>query len=194
MSEARGAAVLVPVKDFRRAKLRLASTLSSSERELLAREMATHVVNTASPLPVAVVCDDDEVSAWASDLGAVVIWCPGTGLNGAVSRGVTDLADRGFERVIVAHGDLPLAGDFAQLASWPGATIVPDRRNDGTNVISVPANIGFHFAYGPGSYRRHVAETRRLGLSLEVYRDQSLTWDVDLPADLVLPTPELSGS
>lgn len=194
MSQASGAAVLVPVKDFRRAKLRLAAALSAGERELLARQMATHVVGAAAPLPVAVVCDDDDVAAWAADLGAEVIWCPGTGLNGAVRRGVERLGDDGFDRVVVAHGDLPLAGDFTRLTTWPGATIVPDRRNDGTNVISVPPRAGFGFAYGPGSYRRHVDEAHRLGLSLEICRDRTLTWDVDLPADLALPTPELSGS
>ena len=195
MSEAAsGAAVLVPVKDFRRAKLRLASALSATERERLAEEMATHVIRAAAPLPVAVVCDDPDVAEWATGLSAQVIWCPGTGLNGAVSRGVERLAAAGYTRVVVAHGDLPLAGDFTRLTLWPGATIVPDRRNDGTNVISIPSGCGFDFSYGPGSYRRHVAMAQRLGLGLEICRDQTLTWDVDLPADLVLPTPELSDS
>lgn len=194
MSEARGAAVLVPVKDFRRAKLRLAPALPATERRLLAVEMATHVVVTAAPLPVAVVCDDDDVAAWARNLEAQVIWCPGAGLNGAVSRGVSQLGDMGYERVVVAHGDLPLAGDFTPLTTWPGVTIVPDRHNDGTNVISLPADCGFVFAYGPGSYRRHLATAQSLGLSLQVLREQALMWDVDLPTDLVLPSVELSGS
>jgi 2-phospho-L-lactate guanylyltransferase len=188
------AAVLVPVKDFRRAKLRLAPTLSAAEREALAREMATHVVHAAAPLPVSVVCDDSHVADWAGELGAEVIWCPGTGLNGAVRRGVEQLATVGYERVVVAHGDLPLAGGFSSLTAWRGVSIVPDRHNDGTNVIAIPTAAGFTFAYGPGSYQRHLAEARRCGLGIEISRDATLTWDVDLPADLVLPARQLAGS
>ena len=48
------------------------------------------------------------------------------------------LTKAGVERVIVAHGDLPLAGDLRWVARFPGVTIVPDHGDDGTNVISVP--------------------------------------------------------
>jgi 2-phospho-L-lactate guanylyltransferase (CobY/MobA/RfbA family) len=42
------------------------------------------------------------------------------------------------------------------------------------------------FAYGAGSFRRHAAEARRLGLGLRVLRDADLAFDVDLNDDLVL--------
>src|SRR5215211_7692005 len=100
-------AVLVPVKDFRQAKVRLAGALAPSEREALARSMAANVVTAARPLPVFVVCDDDAVATWARAAGASVLWRPGRGLNGAVTSGVTSLADAGLDRVIVAHSDLP---------------------------------------------------------------------------------------
>ncbi|MDQ3146768.1 MAG: hypothetical protein M3R01_07505, partial [Actinomycetota bacterium] len=47
-----------------------------------------------------------------------------------------------------------------------------------------PSACGFGFAYGAGSFARHVAEVARLGLALRVLRPPELTWDVDLPADL----------
>ena len=40
------------------------------------------------------------------------------------------------------------------------------------------------FIYGPGSFRRHGAEARRLGLGLRVVREPLLGYDVDWPADL----------
>ena len=58
-------AVLVPVKDFRQAKVRLAGALAPWERAALARSMASNVVAAADSLPVFVVCDDGEVAAWA---------------------------------------------------------------------------------------------------------------------------------
>ncbi len=178
------AAVLVPVKAFAQAKLRLEGVLPAAERSELARRMASHVLGAAAPLPAVVVCDDLGVAAWAEATGAEVVWCPGTGLNGAVTRGVAVLAGRGFTEVVVAHGDLPGAQGFDHLTGAGGVTAVPDRRADGTNVLCVPAGAGFGFSYGAGSFRRHCTEAQRLGLELRICHDPDLNWDVDLPEDL----------
>lgn len=183
------AAVVVPVKAFTAAKLRLAEALDAGERAQLARRLAEVVLAAAEPLPVVVVCDDDAVRDWATDSGARVVWCPGRGLNGAVADGVRYLHGRGVATAIVAHADLPLATTLAWVADYPGVTIVPDRRLDGTNVLSVPVGAGFRFSYGPGSFARHRAEAVRLNLQARIVRDPSLGWDVDLPADLAWPAP-----
>jgi 2-phospho-L-lactate guanylyltransferase len=57
--------VLVPVKAFAEAKLRLAPALPPLARAELAKAMATAVLDAARPLPTAVVCDDLDVAAWA---------------------------------------------------------------------------------------------------------------------------------
>jgi len=182
-----GVAVLVPVKSFRQAKGRLAAALNEHDRAALAREMATKVVRAAGLLPVSIVCDDDEVAAWAVSVGAEVIWRPGRGLNAAVTDGVDELASVGYDRVIVAHADLPHALDLTWVAEFDGVTLVPDRRDDGTNVACVPAHSGFVFAYGPGSFGQHRVEAERLGLPLRIEREARLGWDVDVPADLDAP-------
>ena len=176
--------MLVPVKAFAEAKLRLAPALTEIERAALARRMASRVVAAASPLPVAVVCDDVDVRIWADSVGARVVWRPGRGLNRAVQDGVAALAADGFERVVIAHGDLPLATTLAWVADGDGVTLVPDRHDDGTNVACVPAAAGFRFAYGSGSFARHRSEADRLDLTLRVVRDPALGWDVDVPGDL----------
>ena len=79
----KAAAVVVPVKAFSKAKMRLAPVLSPDERAELARRMAEHVLSASKPLPVVVVCDDVEVAAWAEKLGARALPEPGLGLNGA---------------------------------------------------------------------------------------------------------------
>lgn len=179
-------AVLVPVKAFGEAKLRLAPALSPGERRRLARTMATQVVRSAAGLPAAVVCDDTEVAQWARSLGALVIWEPGRGLNGAVQEGVRRLGLMGVESVVVAAGDLPLATDLRWVTEFDGITLVPDRHRDGTNVICVPVGAGFTFSYGPGSFSRHLAEANRLGTPLRVVHSSPLAWDVDLPEDLTV--------
>jgi 2-phospho-L-lactate guanylyltransferase len=182
-------AVLVPVKAFAEAKVRLAAALGPAERAELARSMAGQVIRAARHLPVAVVCDDREVADWARALGVLVVWEPGRGLNGAVEAGVTRLAGLGVEQVIVAHADLPLARDLTWVADFEGVTLVPDRSDDGTNVACVPTDSGFRFAYGPGSFARHRTEAARVGLPLRVVHEPSLGWDVDVPADLTTLEP-----
>lgn len=180
-------AVLIPVKAFTAGKARLAPVLAPDERADLARRMATTVVEAARPLPVAVVCDDDAVATWARAERVEVIWRPGRGLNPAVTDGVAHLAAAGYEKVIVAHADLPHATDLAGVADFDGITLVPDRREDGTNVLALPATCGFAFSYGPGSFARHRAEAARLGLPCRVERVARLGWDVDIPDDLAQP-------
>lgn len=189
MPEPPEVAVLVPVKAFHEAKLRLAPALDGRARARLARAMAATVVGAAHDLPVWVVCDDDEVAAWAADVGAEVLWRPGHGLNAAVTDGVDSLARRGIGRVVVAHADLPHATDLRPLAAGgpDEVTLVPDRREDGTNVAVVPTACEFPFSYGPRSFHRHRATAERLGLRVRVVLDERLTWDVDLPADLEVP-------
>jgi 2-phospho-L-lactate guanylyltransferase len=177
-------AILIPVKQFQAAKGRLAGTLSPARRVELARHLATGVVRAAQGFPVAVVCDDPEVATWARDLHALVIWEPGRGLNGAVEEGVRRLAAAGVSRVAVVHGDLPFATDLRWICGFEGITLIPDRNHEGTNVIGVPADGGFAFSYGPGSFARHLAESDRLGLPRRVVHGSPLSWDVDLPADL----------
>ncbi|MHB1536154.1 MAG: 2-phospho-L-lactate guanylyltransferase [Acidimicrobiales bacterium] len=187
-------AVLVPVKAFGQAKLRLAPALSPPQRAALARAMAERVLASAGDLPVAVVCDDREVATWARTRHALVIWEPGRGLNGAVQEGVRRLRSAGVERVAVAAGDLPLATELAWVTDFPGTTIVPDRHNDGTNVIGVQTGSGFAFSYGPGSFARHLTEARRVGQPVRVVHDARLAWDVDVPADLTPLGAGRSGS
>lgn len=181
------AAVLIPVKDFRQAKARLAHVLSPGERNRLARWTAERVAAAATPLPIFVACDDDDVAAWAEANGATVLWRPGMGLNAAVHSGIATLANAGIEHVIVAHSDLASPAPLANLVVSGGIVLVPDSRYDGTNVIAVPTRAGFQPAYGSQSFRRHLAHAISLGLPVRVHRDARLALDIDTPADLAHP-------
>jgi 2-phospho-L-lactate guanylyltransferase len=178
------AAVLVPVKSFAAAKQRLGSALPDAQRRALVQRMAARVILASAPLPVAVVCDDAEVADWARRHGALVVWEPGRGLNGAVEAGVARLAQLGVRVATVAHADLPLAVGIGLLESFDGVTLVPDRQDNGTNLIVLPVDCGFRFSYGPGSFERHMQECTRLGVPVRVLRRPELAFDLDWPTDL----------
>ena len=181
------AVVLVPVKAFTDAKARLATVLDEGDRERLARWTSERVLAAAGELPTYVACDNEEVADWARQHGATTLWHPGVGLNAAVNNSVASLREAGVTDVIVAHGDLPRVHSLADLAEPGTLTLVPDRHGDGTNVIGVPTAMPFQFAYGPGSFRRHLDAAVAAGLSVRVRRDPLLALDIDTPSDLAHP-------
>jgi 2-phospho-L-lactate guanylyltransferase len=178
--------VVVPIRAFALGKERLAERLGPDERAELSRRFATHVVAAAGELPVVVVTSAPEVVVWARELGVATVADPGS-LDAAAATGRAVLAEQGCVRAVIAHADLPFARSLAPVAGdgdEPVVVLVPDHRDDGTPVLSIPVAAPFRFAYGPGSFRRHVAEAGRHGLAVRVVRDPDLAFDVDLPADL----------
>lgn len=176
-------AALVPIKGFHAAKARLAPVLGESDRERLARWMATRVVEALRPIPTFVACDDEVVAEWAETLGAGVLWGPGLGLNGAIDVGVTTLAGKGAEHVVIAHGDLPRPEALPDVAVADAIVLVPDRRRDGTNVIARPTAVELPAEYGAGSFRRHLDAALATTSAVQVRRDPYLSIDVDTVDD-----------
>ncbi len=175
--------MVVPIRSFRAGKGRLAGVLSDGERAALARTLAQRVLDAAAPLPVYVVTNDDDVIAFASENDAKVVADPGS-LDAAADAGRAAVAADGFGRVIVAHADLKSPEPFAWVADFDGVTIVPDRHGNGSNVLALPTDVAFSFAYGDGSRLRHETEAITRGLRLRIVHDASLAWDVDEPSDL----------
>lgn len=180
-------AVLVPVKRFEHAKGRLAPLLTPDERVRLARWLADRVIAAAHPHPVFVACDDDGVATWADDAGAEVLWTPGMGLNGAIDASRATIGGKGFDHLVVAHSDLPLAADLGRVARPGTITLVPDARSDGTNVLAAPVGAALTASYGASSYRAHLAQALASPFRVEVRRDPRLALDVDNPVDLAHP-------
>ena len=184
-------AVVIPIKAFEQAKDRLSSVLDADQRKHLARTTALGVIESVRPAAIFVVCDNPDVSQWATLHGATVVHQSIAGLNAAVQVGIS--AAQEFERVMIVHSDLPLPRRLRELLDSTVAsntvTIVPDRHRDGTNVLIIPPGTGFNCHYGAKSFEAHMAEATRLGLPLHIVEDDELALDVDTPDDLAaLPT------
>jgi len=172
-------AALVPIKGFHAAKARLAPVLSESDRERLARWMATRVVEALRPTPTFVACDDEIVAEWAEDLGAGVLWGPGLGLNGALDVGSETLAGKGFDHVVIAHSDLPRPEHLNSVVARGTIVLVPDRRRDGTNVLARPTDVTMPADYGAASFSRHLEAALGTGVAVQVRTDPLLSIDID---------------
>ncbi|GIU90589.1 MAG: hypothetical protein KatS3mg010_1688 [Acidimicrobiia bacterium] len=177
--------IVVPVRSFRHGKGRLARVLDDDARVALARDMANAVIGAARGRPTVVVSSDPEVAAWCAAHGIDRIDDPGS-LDASADAGRRWARARGLPRVAIVHADLPFASTLDALAvdDERVAVVVPDHREDGTPALSVPSDAPFRFAYGPGSFARHVTEAERCGLVVSVVRDAALAFDVDVPEDL----------
>ena len=177
-------AVMIPIKGFASAKIRLSTVLDSNARANLAKELATSVVTACLETPVFIACEDDAVESWARNLGAEILRNPSEGLNEAVDFGFRSLKDRGFESVLITHGDLVYPAGLLSLFEMEEIVIVPDSELDGTNVLVLPTNIDFEFSYGPNSYTRHLKSATMLEAEVLVVADSPFSFDIDDPDDL----------
>jgi 2-phospho-L-lactate guanylyltransferase len=182
---------VVPIRSFRDSKSRLAGTLDESARSALLRASAGRVVSALADGPVLVVSDDDEVRSWAAEFGVGSL-APGVpGLDRAATTAREHLRSSGVRRMMIVHADIWSPDSARSVAALAEIVIVPDLALDGTNVLVLPTVGDFDFAYGPGSFRRHLTGASRLatavGASLCVRRDRSLGHDIDTPDDLHHP-------
>ncbi len=181
--------MVIPIKSFDLAKQRLTDVLSGAERKDLAEKLAIGVIRSASPLPVVVVCHDAAVADVALGLGAEIVDDGRLGLNNAVHVGHEFVRQCGGTRIVVIHADIPLKGNLSarlrtNMLTSADVLLVPDRRLDGTNVLSVPVDAGFQFHYGHASFGQHRNEATRCGLRILERRDHMLALDIDTADDL----------
>ncbi|AEE45584.1 2-phospho-L-lactate guanylyltransferase [Cellulomonas fimi] len=184
--------VVVPVKDARRGKSRLAPVLPDDERARFVRSMALDTLAAASAADdverVVLVTPDPLLGSWAQRGGAVVVdEPPGGGLDAAVLAGVTHARRLDpSAAVAVLLGDLPgLRPDdldaALRLASAHPRAHVPDAQGTGTTLLTAAARVDPRPAFGAGSSARHAAAGH---VRLDVPSTSSLRHDVDDPADL----------
>jgi len=186
-------AVVIPIKAFHQAKERLSDLLTPSERLVLAKMCAERVLRAVAGYKVFVVCDDEAVAQWATARNAQIVWQTEAGLNNAVRAGIAAARVNKFELAMIVHSDLPLATSFSHLFNdcdlaslKTSITLLPDRHEDGTNVMILPTASEFEFAYGLNSFVTHQQMAKKYNLTLRIIYDQHLSVDIDTAQDLAV--------
>src|SRR5216684_1489534 len=189
-------ALLLPIKDLRNAKQRLAPLLNPAERLSLAEAMLADtiqavrgvrnadrifvVTNYAPAMQVAeengweLLREEQQISESAS-----------------VDAASQQCAERGISAVLRLPLDVPLAqsddidGLLAIDCAPPALVIVPSRDGTGTNAILRTPPTLFPSHFGNGSFAKHCAEAERAGAQIILRRSPRLEMDVDDEADLL---------
>lgn len=184
-----GTPVLVPVNLLERAKGRLSTLLTPSQRRYLATITLRTVVEAANGVAakVTILTADPSIATLRLDAEIADESPDVHGLNAQITRWVADNA--GLPELLILHADLPLATAEAIRAllkvvmPTPNAVAVksPD---GGTNAMLLRPPAGMALAYGPGSFglHRHAAATARY--SFREHLSPALRLDLDTPGDV----------
>ena len=193
---------ILPVKSLTETKSRLSAILSPDERAELTLHLLERTLGLLALVPrlgeTAVITQDPLVAKMATRLGCrTLAEPPGSGLNGAVTAGVSLAAQNGASHCLILPSDLPFlqADELAELVSLvetavPDPTVIlcSDRQQQGTNALVVPTGLRFRFAYGRNSFHYHQQEAARLGLPCQIVQLPGLQFDLDTEEDFSLYT------
>jgi 2-phospho-L-lactate guanylyltransferase len=186
--------ILIPVKNLRNDKQRLAAVLDQPARTALAQAMIHDVLEavaacTARP-EVAVVTNDPFACDLARHFQFQIIPDDANASETAAIEMATQVCEsQGADQTLVIPGDIPLVAprELEQIfsaAPKTGSVLVPAADGRGTNAaFRRPANL-FPLRFGNDSFRPHLDSARRTGLACVVLSLPGIALDVDNPADL----------
>jgi 2-phospho-L-lactate guanylyltransferase len=205
MKARRKICAVVPVKETRDAKQRLAGVLSGAQRQQLALAMFEDVLAVLASVRelagVLVVTIDPAAAAIAARHGARVSGDGARdGHTGAVAAAAQRLAAESCD-ILQLPGDVPLveADDIGQLiaahcgaahhgilGSGPAFTIVPARDERGSNAVLCSPPDAVPLRFGENSFFPHLAAARASGIEPKVVQLPRIALDIDTPEDLAL--------
>lgn len=186
-------AVAVLMRDPGDAKTRLRSVLDDAAREHLARSLFENTLrffNGYEPAGLlAVVTPSPVIERLALSVGAEVLIDDGAdGINGAASIAAAWALERGADRLLLMHADIPSLArnelDSLLAASLAHAVVIGASSDGGTNALLVSPPDAIPFRFGPGSAGKHEAAACQAGLSCAKLLLDNLSHDVDTPEDL----------
>ena len=184
---------ILPVKAFDRAKTRLSSVLASTQRESVARLMATDVLRALSitseidRILLLGQGPDQEALARRFDC-AYEDDDPSLDVSANVTRIARMPEIQSAKMFLLVAADLPrlCSKDFARILRGheEGVTICRAVRDGGTNVFIATMPQQVTFSFGAGSAKRHALAARAAGQKVSVLDDTAFQRDIDTPADL----------
>jgi len=189
---------IVPVKGAT-GKSRLSTVLDREKRKKLVLLMLDDVIHSLKESRflsgIIVVSPDDEILHFSKKYSCITVKEPpmGLGLNSAVKLGVNMATAMGATAVLIVHADIPLINESdidyiireGHKMKAPFIIIVPSR-DGGTSILMLSLPSAFTFKYGEESFKRHLAEAKRLGLTVKVLQCERASLDLDDANDIAL--------
>jgi 2-phospho-L-lactate guanylyltransferase len=188
--------ICVPVKPFEYGKSRLAELLSIEERIKLNRALFSHtltIIHQSKWLNHGIVISKgSEALQIAEGFGfSTMVENPPYGLNRSLRKVLRDSKLELAASITIIPSDLPLItieelnNLFDIRVRQDGLIIVPDRKREGTNVLSVMPPDAISFQYGRDSFKKHINSARSVSIDVIIRESTSLGIDLDTEADMI---------
>ncbi|HVH79103.1 MAG TPA: 2-phospho-L-lactate guanylyltransferase [Stellaceae bacterium] len=186
---------VIPVKETRSAKQRLAPAFSAPLRQALALAMLEDVLQAVTGVVglggTILVTVDPDAELLARHYGVDTI-ADGArdGHTGAVNAGARHLIARQRRTMLTLPGDLPLVTttEIEQLIAAhgpsPAFTIAPAHDDLGSNAILMSPPQAVPLRFGENSFFPHLSAARAQGIEPCVLRLPGMAFDIDNPRDL----------
>ncbi|MBV9996633.1 MAG: 2-phospho-L-lactate guanylyltransferase [Caulobacteraceae bacterium] len=188
------AQVVIAVRGGPDAKSRCRERLGEAERaelvEAMLEDMLDALAGSKRVGRVHVATPTPALARLAAQRNAsAILETPGGGLNAAFDNARRLIAAQDPEAPLaLMPGDLPLLEpaelEAALAAIGEGQVGLVASADGGTGAVLLRAGRPFGFAFGPGSFRRHLAAAEAAGLAPVRLEARSLAFDVDGPEDL----------
>ena len=188
-------ALLLPIKDLKNAKQRLAEVLTPEERFRLAQAMLADTIRAVQGVrrteKIFVITNYEPALGIAEENGWEILREEQqVSESASVDAGSSICEQRGVSGLLRLPLDLPLvqASDIDDLleveCTVPAAMMVPSRDGTGTNaLLRFPPTL-FPSHFGPGSFAKHRREAAQAGATIFLRRNAHLEMDVDDESDL----------
>ncbi|KZK78583.1 2-phospho-L-lactate guanylyltransferase [Pseudovibrio sp. W64] len=197
--------VVVPVKDFARAKSRLGPDLDANERAIVAANLFAQTIaflqdaqtRSSTPFDIAVVTSSTTIARTVTDHRLLLILeGQEDGLNCALTTAALWAKAHDYETLCVLPADIaaPDFGEFGRLlglAGSPNSLVLCPAHDYGTNVLIVTPPDAISFTYGSSSFLKHQAQAAERGLNCVIAPSSSFSRDIDYMEDLSAHQPRL---
>jgi 2-phospho-L-lactate guanylyltransferase len=188
-------ALLLPVKDLRNAKQRLAAILTPEERFALAQAMLADTIRAVRGIQRAdkifVITNYEPMMTAAEQHGWDLLHEEHQISESASVDFASRLcAEKGVTALLRLPLDLPLVQStdiddvLAIECAAPTTVMVPSRDGTGTNAILRTPPTLFSSHFGPNSFAKHRHEAEQAGARIIIRRNERLEMDVDDESDL----------
>jgi 2-phospho-L-lactate/phosphoenolpyruvate guanylyltransferase len=186
---------VIPVKETRGAKQRLAPVLSAPLRQALALAMLEDVLEAVAGVTdlggAILITIDSQAENLARRFGMRTLTEGAhAGHTGAVNAGARFLGAGGQSTMLTLPGDVPLvtASEIEQLIAAhnpaPAFTIAPAHDDLGSNAVLLSPPRAVPLRFGEDSFFPHLAASRAQGIVPCIVRLPGIAFDIDNPQDL----------
>jgi len=169
--------------------------MTAEEREFLNQKLLIRTIRCLENIPqidqIAVISHDPSALHVSRQMGVRTIQeTRNTEINNALRKATQAVMASNASKLLIIPADLPLilpedVSDLLSRSKFDEEVIIsPDNKMCGTNALFInPIGI-LDYEFGLWSFQKHVEQAQRKKIHVEIYNNDRIAFDLDLPEDL----------